>query len=317
MTGLTRRSLGLAAASLVALGRHTSARAEEKVFRVASQKGAGILLILKERGTLERKLRPLGWSVTWTEFPAGPQLLESLNVGVTDFGLVGEGPPIFAQAAGADIVYVGAEVPAPRTEAIIVPKSSPLKTVADLKGKRVALNKGSDVNYLLIRALEANGLTYGDVEPAYLAPADARAAFERGSVDAWVIWDPYYAAAAIGLGARTIVDGTGLAGNIAYYMARRQIAEANPHVVEAVLAALDEIDVWAKDHRKEFAAELTESLGIPAKVSELWAERSAFGARPIDEATLAEQQRVADAFAKIALIPKPINVRDAIWRHKV
>ena len=314
MIHLTRRGVGLGAAALIGLGRVAPARAKENVFRVASQKGAGILLILQQRGTLEAKLKPLGWSVTWTEFPAGPQLLESLNVGVTDFGLVGEGPPIFAQAAGADIVYVGAEVAAPRNEAIIVPKNSPIKTIADLKGKRVALNKGSDVNYLLIRALEANKLAYGDIEPAYLAPADARAAFERGAVDAWVIWDPYYAAAAIGLGARTIADGTGLAGNVSYYMARRQIAEAYPEVLRGVLAAVDEIDSWAKDHRKEYAAELSDSLGLPASVSEIWVERTEFGAKQIDAATLDEQQRVADAFARIELIPKRINVRDAAWK---
>jgi sulfonate transport system substrate-binding protein len=138
--------------------------------------------------------------VTWTEFQAGPQLIESLNVGAADFGPVGEAPPIFAQAAGANIVYAGYEPASPKNEAIIVQKDSPIKIVTDLKGKRVALNKGSNVNYLLVRALEANGLSYGDIVPAYLAPADARAAFERGSVDAWAIWDPYYAAAELSLG---------------------------------------------------------------------------------------------------------------------
>jgi len=206
---IDRRQFQLIAAALM-LGSGIGARparADSKTFRVAFQKGAGNLIFLKERGILERKLAPIGWSVTWTEFQAGPQLLESLNVGATDFGLVGEAPPIFAQAAGADIVYAGYEPASPKNEAIIVPKDSPIRTVADLKGKRVALNKGSNVNYLLVRALEANGLTYHDIVPAYLAPADARAAFERGSVDAWVIWDPYYAAAEIALDARLVVDG--------------------------------------------------------------------------------------------------------------
>ncbi|HEY5301842.1 MAG TPA: sulfonate ABC transporter substrate-binding protein [Acetobacteraceae bacterium] len=311
---LSRRNLLLGTSLLLAGGATAPARAEAKMLRVASQKGAGIVLVLKERGTLEQKLRPLGWSVTWTEFPAGPQLLESLNVGVTDFGLVGEGPPIFAQAAGADIVYVGAEVPAPKTEAIIVPKDSPIKTVADLKGKRVALNKGSDVNYLLIRAVEANGLTYKDIVPAYLTPADARAAFERGAVDAWVIWDPYYASAAIGLGARTLADGTGLAGNVSYYMARRPVAEGNPQIIEAALAAVDEIDIWARDHHQPYAKELAASLGIPQNVSDLWVARSTFGAKRVDAAILVEQQKIADSFAEIGLIPKDINVNEAIWK---
>ncbi len=305
----------LAAGAVAAGLSASSGRADAKVVRIASQKGAGTLSILKKRRTLEERLRPLGWSATWAEFPAGPQLLESLNVDGADFGLVGEGPPIFAQAAGADIVYAGTEVASPRAEAIIVPKDSSSKTVADLKGKRVALNKGSNVNYLLVRALEASGLAYHDVQTIYLAPADARAAFERGAVDAWVIWDPYYAATAIDLGARTLADGNGLAGNVSYYMARRQIAEANPQVVEVLLDEIDKVDTWAKTHRAEFAAELSGSLGIPAKVAELWVERLEFGAKSIDATALGEQQKVADAFARIGLIPKRIDVFDASWNR--
>ena len=152
-----------------------SAQARDKVFRIAFQKGGGNLIFLKERGILEQKLAPLGWTVSWNEFQAGPQLLESLNIGAADFGPVGEAPPIFAQAAGANIVYAGYEPASPRNEAIIVPKDSPIRTIPDLRKKRVALNKGSNVNYFLVRALEANGLTYQDIEPVYLAPADARA----------------------------------------------------------------------------------------------------------------------------------------------
>jgi sulfonate transport system substrate-binding protein len=140
----------------------------------------------------------------------------------------------------------GLEPASPKNEAIIVPKDSPIRAVTDLKRKRVALNKGSNVNYLIVKALEANGLTYSDIVPAYLAPADARAAFERGSVDAWVIWDPYYAAAELSLGARAIADGTGLAPNVAFYMASRPVAESNSEILKAVLEAVDEIDVWIK-----------------------------------------------------------------------
>lgn len=313
---ISRRKFNSLATGLVLGGSYiaTSARAESKDFRIAFQKGGGNLIFLKERGILERKLGPLGWSVTWTEFQAGPQLLELLNVGAADFGPVGEAPPIFAQAAGANIVYAGYEPASPRNEAIIVQKDSPIKTVADLRGKRVALNKGSNVNYLLVRALEANGLSYSDIVPAYLAPADARAAFERGSVDAWVIWDPYYAAAEIGLGARTVVDGTGLAQNVAFYMASRPIAEKDPDVLKAVLSAIDEIDAWIEDNRKQFAIELAPKIGLPANVIERAVNRSELGARPIDAATLEGQQKIADTFAKLELIPKSVSVTDAAWK---
>jgi sulfonate transport system substrate-binding protein len=312
---ISRRNFHLLAAGFAVAGSTPAgfARAESKTFRIAFQKGGGNLIFLKERGILERKLAPLGWSVTWTEFQAGPQLLESLNVGAADFGPVGEAPPIFAQAAGANIVYAGYEPASPKNEAIIVQKDSPIKTVADLKGKRVALNKGSNVNYLLVRALEANGLGYGDISPAYLAPADARAAFERGSVDAWVIWDPYYAAAELSLGARKIVDGTGLAPNVAFYMASRPVAEHNPEVLKTVLAAIDEIDGWIASNRKQYASELAPKIGLSADVIERSVNRSEIGARPIDAATLEGQQRIADTFTKLKLIPKSLKIGAAAW----
>ena len=312
---INRRNFQLLAAGLV-LGSSglPDARAESKTLRIAFQKGNGSLIFLKERGILEHKLAPLGWSVTWTEFQAGPQLLESLNVGAADFGRVGEAPPIFAQAAGANIVYAGYELASPKNEAIIVQKDSPIRTVADLKGKRVVLNKGSNVHYLLVRALEANGVSYDDIVPTYLAPADARAAFERGSVDAWVIWDPYYAAAEISIGARAIVDATGLAPNVSFYIASRPIAERNPEVVKAVLSATNEIDGWVRDNRKQYAIELAPKIGLTADVIERWVDRSNLGARPIDAATLKNQQKIADTFAKLKLIPKPLNVADVAWK---
>src|SRR5205823_869293 len=125
----------------------------------------------------------------------------------------GEAPPIFAQAAGAPLLYIGHEPASPKTEAILVPRESPIKTLADLKGKKIGLNRGSNVHYLLVRALEKAGLKYTDVEVVHLPPAAARAAFEKGAIDAWVIWEPYRADAEMSLGARTLADGTGLVSN--------------------------------------------------------------------------------------------------------
>ncbi len=146
---------------------------QDKVVRIGFQK-YGKLVLLKSKGTLEDKLKASGYRVVWTEFPSGPPLLEALNVGAIDFGNTGEAPPIFAQAAGAPIQYVAYEPPAPKGEAILVPKDSKLNSVVDLKGKKVALNKGSNVHYLLVKALEKAGVKYSEIEPVFLAPADAR-----------------------------------------------------------------------------------------------------------------------------------------------
>src|SRR5882724_2949394 len=229
----------------IALAGVGASYGQDKVVRIGFQK-YGKLVLLKSKGTLEDKLKAAGYKVVWTEFPSGPPLLEALNVGAIDFGNTGEAPPIFAQAAGAPIQYVAYEPPAPKGEAILVPKDSKLNSVADLRGKKVALNKGSNVHYLLVKALDRAGVKYSEIQTVFLAPADARAAFERGAVDAWVIWDPYLAAAQAATGTRTLSDGTGIVANTQFYLGARGFVAANPQVLDAVLAELREVDAWAK-----------------------------------------------------------------------
>jgi len=280
--------------------------------RIGYQK-YGTLIILKARGVLDQRLKPLGIDVAWTEFPAGPQLLEALNVGSIDFGTVGEAPPIFAQAAGAKLVYVGNEPPAPASEAILVPKNSPIKSVADLKGKKVALNKGSNVHYLLVKALEKAGLKYTDIEPVFLAPSDARAAFERGSVDAWVIWDPFLAAAETQIAARILADGKGIVSNHQFYLAATAYAERRPDVVRIVLEELGKIDEWGKKNPKEVAAFLAPAIGLDVPTVELAALRYSYGVSPISPGVIAEQQKIADTFTELKLIPRKLDVKEAAW----
>jgi sulfonate transport system substrate-binding protein len=285
--------------------------AARPLLRIGYQK-YGTLTILKARGELEKRLAPQGIEVRWTEFPAGPQLLEGLNVGSIDFGTVGEAPPIFAQAAGADMVYVAHQPPAPSAEAIVVQAASPLKTLADLKGRKVALNKGSNVHYLLLKALDKAGLKYSDIQPVYLPPADARAAFERGSVDAWVIWDPFLAAAEKQLGVRVLADGRGLVANHQFYLASRAYADRQPQVIQAIVDELARLDRWAEGRPREIAAILAPQIGLDVDVAERAAARFAYGIQPITPAVAAEQQKIADAFYALKLIPKAIRVADAL-----
>lgn len=282
---------------------------QDKVIRIGFQK-YGKLVLLKGRGTLEEKLKPLGYTVSWTEFPSGPPLLEALNVGAIDFGVAGEAPPIFAQAAGAPLVYLANDPPAPRGEAILVPKESPLKSVADLRGKKVVLNKGSNVHYLLVRALGQAGLKYSDIQPVFLAPADALAAFTHGAVDAWVIWDPYEAAAEASTGARILADGTGLVTNYQFYFSSKKFLAENAPAADVVLEALNETDEWAKSNIHAVAEQLSPSIGLPASVLEVSLERESYGTVPINNEVIASQQRVADTFFALGLIPKAVNVSD-------
>ena len=296
-------SLGIVAAAVgVSYG-------QDNVIRIGYQK-YGKLVLLKSKGTLEDRLKAIGTKVVWTEFPSGPPLLEALNVGSIDFGNTGEAPPIFAQAAGAPIQYVAYEPPAPQGEAILVPKDSKLNAVADLRGKKVALNKGSNVHYLLVKALEKAGVKYSEIEPVFLAPADARAAFERGAVDAWVIWDPFQAAAEAATGARTLADGTGVVSNYQFYFASKKFLESEPKVVDLVLAQLSEVDDWARGDIHAVAAQLAPPIGLPVPVVEVALRRQSYGIKPITDSVIADQQQIADTFLALGLIPKPIKISD-------
>src|SRR6202050_3410013 len=238
---------------LTTLGPFGFAQNADNVLRIGYQK-FGTLVLLKARGSLEKRLAPIHVEVKWTEFPAGPQLLEVLNGGAIVFGTVGEAPPIFAQAAGADLIYVGYEPAASAAEAILVPKDSSIQTVAELKGKKVALNKGSNVHFLLVKLLERAGVNYKDIDTIFLTPADARAAFERGSVDAGVCWEPFLAAAQRQTGARILADGNGVVSNHQFFLASRPYATRRADVVAIVLEELATVDEWARKNTKEAAA---------------------------------------------------------------
>lgn len=311
---LTRRSLikfTFAASAIAALtiSPFASAQAQEKVVRIGFQK-YGKLVLLKSKGTLEPKLKALGYSVTWTEFQFGPPLLEAINVGAIDFGNTGETPPVFAQAAGAPIRYVAYEPPAQKGEAILVPKDSPLKSVTDLKGKKVAVAKGSNAHYLLVKALEKAGVKYEEITPVFLTPADARAAFSTGAVDAWSIWDPFQAAAEVTLEAKRLTDGTGLVPNTQFYLSSQKFLEGEPKVLDALLDGLREVDQWAKSDIHAVAEQLAPSVGLPVTIIETALKRQSYGIKPIDSQVLTDQQKIADTLFQLKLIPKEVRVSD-------
>jgi len=220
---------------------------------------------------------------------------------------------VFAQAAGADLLYVAYEPPAPTSEAILVPKDSPIKSVQELKGKKVVLNKGSNVHYLLVRALEEAGLKYTDIQTVFLPPADARAAFERGSVDAWVIWDPYQAAAEKQLQARTLRNGEGIVENLQFYLATKPYAQQHPEVIKALVEEVRAVGEWSKANPEEVTQQVAPILGLPADITLTSVKRQGYGAQFISPEVTAAQQKIADTFHQLKLIPKPLTVKDVIW----
>lgn len=280
--------------------------------RIGYQKSAANLVILKQQGALEKRFP--NTKVSWIEFPAGPQLLEALSVGSLEFGLTGDSPPVFAQAAGKELLYVGAEPPKPDSSAILVLKDSPLRTLADIKGKKIAIQKGSSAHYLLVRAVEKAGLQWSDITPVYLTPADARAAFERKSVDAWAIWDPFYTATELTIQARALVTGRGLSSNNSFYLASLPFVNGHADAIAILFEELSRADRFAQQNRPQAIKLIADFSGLDAGVVSLFLQRRPPSpVAPLNAATKADQQRVADAFFKIGLIPKPIQVADIVW----
>jgi len=312
MNSYLDRRQALVLAGAAASGLALPARADARQLRIGYQKSSVNLMVARERKLLDATLPGVG--VKWVEFPAGPQILEALAVDSLDFGLTGDTPPVFAQAAGKDIWYVGLEPPKPASSAILVPHDSALRTLKDLKGKRIGFQKGSSAHYLVLRALEKAGLRWADITPLYLAPSDARAAFEKGALDAWGIWDPYYAAAEIDGHARVLTTGQGLSSNNSFYLGSRALTR-QPALVKGLFAALSQADVWGKANLPQTAKFLSEATGVPLAGTLRFLDRRTSGpVTTLKPADIVDQQRVADAFSRAGLIPKSLKVAEAVWQ---
>ncbi|MBR8836465.1 MAG: sulfonate ABC transporter substrate-binding protein [Stigonema ocellatum SAG 48.90 = DSM 106950] len=269
--------------------------------------------IVKLKGVLEKRLQPLGVSVEWSQFAAGPQLMEAMDLGKVDVGAVGETPPIFAQAAGASLVYIASGKPGTgQGSGIIVTPNSPIRSVADLKGKKVVFQKGSASHYLLIKALEEVGLKYSDIQALSMPPSEAQAAFIQGKLDAWVTWDPYMALAQKTVNARVLRDAKGIATQGGFYMASRNFASENPELVRLVLEEIDKIGKWADDNTQEVTKIVAPALKIDEPTLEVIIKRRAYGLRAINSKTMDNQQKIADLFTREKVIPKRINIQEAM-----
>ncbi|NQE48787.1 aliphatic sulfonate ABC transporter substrate-binding protein [Herbaspirillum rubrisubalbicans] len=313
----TRRRLlqAGAALSLAPLASTSVLAQENKAIRIGYQKSSTLLTILKANGTLEKLLAPSGAKISWHEFASGLPLLEALNVGGVDLSAdVADTVPVFAQAAGARLAYVAQESPSPAAQAIVVRADSPLRATSDLKGRKIAVTKAAGVHYLLIATLEKAGLKWSDIDVAYLSPADGRAAFERGSVDAWVTWDPFLAGVQRQSQVRILADGRGVADYQRYYLASASFAQARPEVLRVVFEELQKTGQWVKQQPKQAAAFLAPLWGLDAETIELANSRRSYAVRAVRLEALSEQQRIADAFLAAGLLPRKVNTNDvAIW----
>jgi sulfonate transport system substrate-binding protein len=315
----TRRQFGTAALAasawaLAPAGAAWGQSALPKEVRIGFQKGSAILVLARKQQVVEKRLAALGVaSVKWVEFQFGPPMLEALGAGAIDLGSVGDTPPIFAQAGGSNLVYAAATPSA--QHAVLVPKNSPIRTLAELKGKKLAFGKGSSAQNVAVKALAQAGLKFDDVQPTYLSPADATAAFNGGNIDAWVVWDPSYAIAEERYGARVIADTSDkrLASS-SYYMAGKDFAARHPGALGAVLDEIRKLTEWSGSHRDELAALAAEATGIDVKSWSAAFARAEFSLTPVTDAHVAQQQELADTFQALGIIPRKIDVKQIVWR---
>jgi sulfonate transport system substrate-binding protein len=305
-------SSGFAAAvAPTVLGAQQGSSALSEI-RIGYQK-YGVLVIARQQASLENRFAASGIRIKWVEFSSGPPMLEAMSAGSVDAGVAGDSPPIFAQAAGANIVYA-AEQPITKGQGIVVPASSPIRSVADLKGKRIGFTKGSSAHNLVVLALEKAGLTYADITPLYLSPPDAAAAFANGSIDAWSIWDPYLAIGEVKQKGRILVNAADLTQANDFLIANRDFANSYSSALRDLIAVLADAAQWAETHRTEVAKSLSEVTGVQLDIQTVAEERSSYAIGPITTDVVRTQQDVADRFYKLGLIPKPIVVRDIVWK---
>lgn len=311
------RTLLLASASLFI----TSVALADTTVRIGYQKSSTLITLLRVDGSLERTLDEQGVKVSWHEFPSGLPLLEALNVGNVDFSAdVADTVPVFAQAAGARLTYVAQEAPSPAAQAIVVHAGSEIAELADLKGRRVAVTKAAGSHYLLIRALNSAGLSFADIRPSYLTPADGRAAFENGNVDAWVTWEPFLTSAQRQLDTRILADGSkDLADYQRYYLSSAAFAEESPEVVATLFRELQRKGDWLRNHPGEAASILGPLWGgLDAETVEVANRKRSYKVRLVEADSLAEQQLIADVFHAEGLLPVQVDASDvSIWAPEV
>jgi aliphatic sulfonates family ABC transporter substrate-binding protein len=303
---------GAAATAAVALPSLPAAADPARTLRIAYQRN-GVLLIVKQQGLLEKRLAPLGVSVSWSQFETGPPILEALNGNGLDIGLTGDSPPIFAQVGNASFVYLAA-VPDPGENCgIVVHADSGITSLAGLKGKRIAFSRGSIAHNLVARALASARLTFAQVQAVNLQPADAAAAYRNGSVDAYAVWDPFFALAQQMPNTRTLITADKVAPSNRFFLAAKSFAAQNPQIVSAFVDEVAAASRWAGAHRNDIAQVFSAASGVDLATEKIVAARETYEVRYIDNDIVKRQQGIADRFALLQLIPHSVDVRSIAY----
>ncbi|WP_372399368.1 ABC transporter substrate-binding protein [Azospirillum sp. HJ39] len=300
---LTRRhTLGLGLSALAGLTIPPLRQAQAAipagtVLKVGDQKG-GVQSVLEAAGLLA----DLPYRIEWSQFPAAAPLLEALNAGAIEVGYAGDAPTTFALAAGTSARIIGAVRSNPQSTTILVPGNSPIRSVADLKGRTIGTGRGSIGHYLVLAALKANGLKPDDVKIAFLLPSDAKSALAAGSIDAWSTWGIYVSQALLVDGARAVVTGTGLMSGLSYQSATLEAIATKREALSDLIRRTAAARLWALENSTAYADIWAKAVGVDPAIA-----RHTFGverARPvsIDNSVIADQQATSDVWREFGII---------------
>lgn len=309
---------GTAALAATLPGIARAASESPKELRLGWQKG-GVLALAKGTGALEKRFADRGISITWAEFSSGPPLLEALGAGAIDFGPTGDVPPLFAQAAGGNLLYAGTYRGSSAGSAILVHKDSPIQSIGDLKGKRVAFKRGSSAHNFTVKALRKAGLSITDIEAADLSPSDAKAAFASNQVDAWSIWDPYFAVAEKDPATRVLTTAEGIVDSWSYFLSNGDFTAAHGDVLGEILDELAKVGAAAQADLDGTVAALSKITGVPEDIQRVALTRKGFSLGDVSIVgpdTIAYQQALADEFFQLQIIPKQLNISDIVWKGR-
>jgi sulfonate transport system substrate-binding protein len=282
---------------------------------IGYQKAALKLIVAKKNHFFEAEFP--NTQIEWKEFPAGPQTLEALSVGSIDVGYTGDAPVVFALSAGKQLNYLGYEQSSRRAHALLLPTDSPLKRIEELKGKRIALTKGSSAHTFLAETLQQAKLSWNDIQPIWLTPSDARAALDKKAIDAWAVWEPFISATEINGKARILFESTHLSPAYSYYLAHPNFIQQHAESAKKVLKVLNQTDQWINSHPAETAQILAESTGLDLKIAQQVIEKKP-NPNPVavlNADVIQSQQNIAKLFYDLKLIPNDIDAAKFAWKY--
>jgi sulfonate transport system substrate-binding protein len=282
-------------------GSASTASLSDVTLHVGDQAGSGAQALLTAAGLISK----LPFKVVWSDFTSGPPMLQAMGAGSVDVGAVGDAPPIFAAAGGEKIAVVAATAANPEGTALLVPKNSPVHSVAQLKGKKIAVAEGSSSNYHLVAVLKKAGLSVHDVTIENLQPAQATAAFASGHVDAWDVWTPFLEQAEVQHGARLLINGSTIGKTYSFEVASRA-ALADPARAKAIgayLRLIAQAHAWANTHPQQWGATWAKATGLPSGLMVQAAKDSTAVTVPISSGVIGSEQSIANVFTGAGLIP--------------